>query len=316
MLMNRHLFLSHSLLLDHGIPSHPENASRLDAIFESFALSSYKDCLDLSQQRLASLDELTQVHSQSYIQKVLSHNGHNFSLDPETLITPGTVKAAFLAAGLGITLVEQVVLGNVVNGFALLRPPGHHARPSAGMGFCIFNNIAIAAKKALSKGLSRILILDWDVHHGNGTQETFYEDDKVLFIDIHQDNLFPINSGLVSEKGSGKGIGYTVNIPLPAGCRDEDYFQVFENQVKPLVLEYQPELILVSAGFDAHESDPMAAMNLTTEGFGMLAIKTKALAEQVCEGKLVLFLEGGYNPYFLARNVMECVKVLTEDADV
>lgn len=310
--MSEHLFLSHLRLLDHGSSEHPENASRLKSILETFEISPYKKFLNLSTDRLATFDELIQVHDSAYVNKTLFLEGGETYLDPETILSSGSVKAALLAAGLGIGLIELVVNGNKQNGFAVIRPPGHHARPRKGMGFCLFNNIAIAAKKALAMGVNRLLILDWDVHHGNGTQETFYGDDRVFFIDLHQENLFPVYSGLIHETGKGKGNGFTVNIPLPAGCFDEDYFYVFDQLVKPLAARFQPELILVSAGFDAHESDPLGFMNLTTAGFGIITKKTKFLADQLCDGKLVLFLEGGYNPFFLAKNVMECVSVLVE----
>lgn len=311
--MRKHLFLSHLCLLDHGSSEHPENANRLRDILAAFDTSSSKKFLDLSNNRLGTFDEVGQVHDLTYINHVRALEGQNANLDHETILSPGSVKAAFLAAGLGIELVEQVLEGKIQDGFAFVRPPGHHARPAAAMGFCVFNNIAIAARKALSKGIKRILILDWDVHHGNGTQETFYEDDRVLFIDLHQENLFPQNSGLLNERGKGLGLGFTVNIPLPPSCRDADYLYAFDKLVKPLALQYRPELILVSAGFDAHESDPLGSMNLTTHGFGRLAAKIKSLANDLCGGKMVFFLEGGYNTYFLAKNVMECVDVLINE---
>ena len=308
--MQKYLLLSHSDLLKHGIDTHPENSGRLKAIFEEFERSPYKHHLDLTKNRLATFEELSQVHDPLYVNTILSLEGKNCSLDSETLLTPQSVRAALLAAGLGLELIEQVIEGKIENGFALVRPPGHHARPGLGMGFCIFNNLAIAAKKALKMGLKRILIIDWDVHHGNGTQEMFYQHDRLLFIDIHQENLFPQGSGLLNEKGEGKGLGFTVNIPLPQGCRDADYFYLFDNLIKPLAVEYQPELILVSSGFDAHESDPLGFMNLTTRDYRVLSNKVRKLAQQLCNGKLTFFLEGGYDPYFLAKNVMECVQML------
>jgi acetoin utilization deacetylase AcuC-like enzyme len=308
--MQSHVFLSDLRLLEHETHEHPENATRLQSILEAFASSLYKDFLNMSVNRQATLDEIARVHEIAYINHVLSLDGKSAALDAETLISPGSVKAALLAAGLGLELVERVIQGKAQNGFVLVRPPGHHARPSTGMGFCLFNNISIAVQKALDMGLERILILDWDVHHGNGTQEIFYGDDRVLFIDMHQDNLFPVNSGLIDEIGSGKGLGYTVNIPLPSGCHDGDYLYVFDQIVEPLAQRFRPELILVSAGFDAHESDPLGFMNLTTMGFGLLAEKTRKLAETLCKGRLVLFLEGGYNSYFLAKNVISCVETL------
>lgn len=315
MKLQKSLFLSHPCQLDHGILDHPENPLRLQAILEAFKESLYENLLDLTVSRLATKEELLQVHALSYVDHILASQGRDMDLDYETKLTAGSVKAALSAAGLACELIEQVVEGKIKNGFALIRPPGHHARADQGMGFCIFNNIAIAAHKALSMGLKRILIFDWDVHHGNGTQECFYEDDRVLFIDIHQENLFPINSGLLDETGKSKGLGYTANIPLPPSCKDADYLYIFDMLVKPLTLKYQPELILVSAGFDAHESDPLGFMNLTTEGYGKLAMAVNGLAEQICGGKVIFILEGGYNPYFLARNVLECTKGLVHVDD-
>ncbi len=297
-------------MLDHGLTSHPEHSSRLTAILAALKASPHSQFLDTTMSRKATVEELTQVHEASYVKYVLSLDGKRENLDQETPVTPGSVTAALVAAGLGLELVEQVLSNKIENGFALVRPPGHHCLPDAAMGFCVFNSIAIAAKKALSQGLKRILILDWDVHHGNGTQKIFYNDDRVLFIDLHQDNLFPVASGLLSERGIAKGLGYTANIPLPDSCRDDDYLYIFEQIVKPLARKYQPELILVSAGFDAHESDPLGSMSLTTAGFGALCAKTKTLAHELCNGRLVLFLEGGYNPPYLAANVMECINAL------
>lgn len=311
--MNKHLFLSDYRLLDHDTGEHPENTERLQAILAGFKGGAYEKYLDLTKDRMVSREELLLVHDSAYVDKILSLEGQTAAIDYETLISPGSVKAALLAAGLGVELVEQVVQGKIQNGFALLRPPGHHARPSTGMGFCIFNNIAVAAKKALAMGVKRILIFDWDVHHGNGTQEVFYDDDRVMFVDIHQENLFPINSGFIEESGKGKGKKFTVNIPLPQGCGDSEYLRVFDELVKPIAMEYRPELILVSAGFDAHESDPLGFMKLTTNGFGLLANRIKHLAEHLCKGKLVFFLEGGYNSFYLSKNVLLCAESLVEN---
>lgn len=311
--MSKHLFLSNEQMIQHETGEHPENPIRLQAILEAFSLSPFREYLNLLSKRLASKEDLILVHDSNYVDAIFALNGKTSLLDYETIISPHSVKAALLASGLGIELVEQVLCGNVQNGFVIVRPPGHHARPSTGMGFCLFNNIAIAAKKALSMGLKRILIFDFDVHHGNGTQEAFYEDDQVLFIDIHQENLFPVNSGLLTETGRDKGKGFTVNIPLPKGFGDQEYLYIFDELVKPLAIQYRPELILVSAGFDAHESDPLGFMNLTTKGYGFLAERVKALSDSLCKGKLIFFLEGGYNPFFLAKNVMECVRVLVEE---
>lgn len=313
--MAKHLFLSDERMLQHDTGDHPENRSRLQAILEAFKNSPYREYLNLTSNRFATREELIQVHEAAYVDHVLSLNGKEAFIDNETIVSPGSVQAALLASGLGIELTELVVEGKVRNGFVIVRPPGHHARPSSGMGFCLFNNIAIAAKQALAMGIKRVLIFDFDVHHGNGTQEAFYDEDRVFLIDIHQENLFPLNSGLINETGHSKGRGFTVNIPLPQGSGDEDYLYVFDRVVKPLAVEYKPELILVSGGFDAHESDPLGFMKLTTEGYGRLVEKIKSLAENLCGGKIIIFLEGGYNPFFLAKNVMECVRVLVEETE-
>lgn len=313
MTSNKTWLLSHPCQLDHGIQDHPEHASRLRSIIAAIQESPYQALLNLSNNRSATESELKLVHDPAYVSYILSLEGKSESLDYETILTPGSVKAALSAAGLGLELVEKVVKGEINNGFALVRPPGHHARGEQGMGFCLFNNIAIAAKKALSMGVKKILILDWDVHHGNGTQETFYDDDRVLMIDLHQENLFPANSGLIHETGRGQGLGYTVNIPLPPGCHDTDYRRILDTQVTPLALKYRPELILVSAGFDAHESDPLGDMRLSTAGYHSFTATVKSLADQLCHGRLVLFLEGGYDPYSLAKNVLACVQALTAE---
>lgn len=311
---SKHLLLSHPCMLEHGIDLHPENAGRLRAILAALEQSPYKKFLDVSMTRMATVEELSAVHDLSYINHVLSLDGKLASIDHETFITKGSVKAARVAAGLGLELVEEVCSGKIENGFALVRPPGHHCVPEGGMGFCIFNNIAIGAKKALAMGVKRVLIVDWDVHHGNGTQKAFYDEPRVFSIDLHQDNLFPVGSGLLQQTGSGKGLGFTANIPLPDSCRDDDYLYAFEKIVKPLARMYRPELILVSAGFDAHESDPLGSMSLTTSGFGKMCGVVKSLAKELCGGKMVLFLEGGYNPPYLAANVIECVRVLVDEA--
>lgn len=305
------LFLTHPVFLEHCYLDHPENALRLQAIIDAFNENPDKYIMTTTIERNATIEELALVHGKEYIDHILSFKGKEVYLDQETVLTKRSVEAALCAVGLGMELVEQIITGKVSNGFAFLRPPGHHARPMLAMGFCIFNNIAIAASKALAMGVKRILIFDFDVHHGNGTQETFYEDDRVMFIDIHQNNLFPINSGTLQETGKGKGKGYTVNIPLPEGCQDHDYLNVIDTIVTPLTLDYQPELILVSAGFDAHKSDPLAFMKLTTQGYADITAKICSLAKQVGHEKIAFFLEGGYNPYFLAKNVMACVENLT-----
>ncbi len=308
---NTTLLLSHTAMLKHDCANHPENASRLEAILTELHKSPYAHQLDLSTNRLATGKELALAHTPAYIDHIFSLDGQEQTLDVDTYLAKDSLFAARLAAGLGLELVERVINGRTHNGFALVRPPGHHACADKAMGFCIFNNIAIAAKRALELGLKRVAIVDFDVHHGNGTQEIFYDDNRVLFIDMHQDSLFPISSGAKTEQGRDAGLGFTVNIPLPHSQFDEDYLAIFDQQIQPLLTDYQPELILVSAGFDAHEDDPLASMRLSSKGYGLLVKRLKSLAEQLCDGKLVFFLEGGYNPTHLAQDVLECVHAIS-----
>ncbi len=309
------LFLSHLDCLNHGRLDHSENRRRLDEILNFFKQSRPGAGratlrLDLARERIATRDELLSIHSQDYVDQVLSMDGKIGALDHETPLTEGSVRAARLAVGLGLHLLDEVLSGAVRNGFIFARPPGHHARPNQGMGFCVFNTVALIAKKALSQGVKRILVLDWDVHHGNGTQEAFYEDDQVFFVDLHQEGLFPKDSGGVEEKGMGQGLDWTLNVPLPHSCGDADYLDVLRNVVQPRVYAFRPELILVSAGFDAHISDPLGSMSLTTNGYRQMTQTVKAWADELCGGRLILNLEGGYDPAALAQNAFQCAEVL------
>jgi acetoin utilization deacetylase AcuC-like enzyme len=220
-------------------------------------------------------------------------------IDEDTVLNPGSYDAALYAAGGALNAVQSVMRGEVKNAYALLRPPGHHATRNQGMGFCIFNNVVLAAQYAKKIfGLERIMIVDWDAHHGNGTQDAFYQDPGVLFVSLHQQDWFPPASGELEQSGCNEGKGYTVNIPLPPGTGDRGYRAAFEQIVLPLGELYRPQLILVSAGQDASWLDPLAQMMVTMDGYRMLSALMVALAERVCEGRLILFHEGGYSaPY-------------------
>ncbi len=303
------LFLSHRDCLSHGGLEHPESRRRLDAILEA-SWEKLPTGIDLSRDRLASRSELLGVHTSDYVDRLFAWEGKAGEIDFETPMTAGSVRAARLAVGLAFDLLDQVLAGDVKNGFVFARPPGHHARPNQGMGYCLLNTVALTAQRALDRGLKRVLILDWDVHHGNGTQEAFYEEDRVFFVDLHQDDLFPKNSGAAAETGRGKGLGYTLNLPLPHSCRDTDYLYVLQTVVQPRVSAFRPELILVSAGFDAHISDPLGSMSLTTLGYRHMTQTLKNWAEEFCEGRLILNLEGGYDPMALAANGFQCAEVL------
>lgn len=212
----------------------------------------------------------------------------------------GSYEIALLSVGGALTAVDAVMQGKAKNAYALTRPPGHHAESDIGRGFCLFNNVAIAAKYAKETyGLKRVLVLDWDVHHGNGTQKAFYQDDEVLFISLHQEGYYPHDMGFAEEVGEGKGRGYNVNIPLPAGTGNAGYLYAFEQVVAPIVNQFQPELILISAGQDASAFDPLARMMVTADGYRKMASFMMDLADKYCNGKLAACHEGGYSAAYV-----------------
>lgn len=257
-------------------------------------------------------EAITRVHAPAYLAAIVAGaeagGGH---LDPDTIVRPDSVAVIRLAAGAAIAAVDAVLRDPssdhaVDRAFVLARPPGHHATPDGGMGFCLFNTVAIAAEHALAQGVDRIAIVDWDVHHGNGTQDTFYEDPRVLFCSLHQWPWYP-GTGAASERGSGHGAGFTVNVPLPAGSDDAVYLTALNNVIVPHIEAFRPQLVLVSAGFDAHADDPLGLMRVTEQGFAALAAACLALAQEHAEGRVVAVLEGGYDPAALGRSVASVV---------
>lgn len=293
---------------------HPENAERIVAAQK--ALDALGDRLRIEPGRMIDPADLERLHSPAYIRFVQeSAKKEHSSLSSDTFASSATYETALLAAGTAQTAVDAVLQGECRRSFALVRPPGHHAEFGRSMGYCVFNNTALAAEFAIRRlGLQRILIIDWDVHHGNGTQHLFEADPRVLFFSIHQSPLFP-GTGHVTEVGHGRGEGYTVNVPLPKGCTDADYTMVFERILGPLAESYLPELILVSAGFDAHAEDPMAGMRLSAAGFGEMTRSVMAMAEALCGGRLALILEGGYHPDALTESLTAVLRRLC-DADI
>lgn len=267
--------------------------------------------------RAATEDELTVYHTPEYIAGVRAHTeggppqGTWGAIESDTPLSPGSFEAALYAAGGAINATQAVMEGTVRNAYALLRPPGHHALSNRAMGFCIFNNVVVAAHYARRRyGLERIMIVDWDVHHGNGTQDAFYADPGVLFISLHQHNWYPKLAGELEQVGVGRGAGYTVNIPLPAGTGDRGYRVAFEQLVLPIGLQYKPQLVLVSAGQDANHLDPLAQMMLTMTGFRAISQLMRELAEHVCEGRLVMLQEGGYSPAYVPYCTVAAVEPL------
>jgi acetoin utilization deacetylase AcuC-like enzyme len=297
-------YVYHPIYLKHDTGQHVEVAARLEAVISYLEKTGLKSKLTLIEPRPATVDEIVLVHRRSYIKEIeeTAAKGGGW-LDPDTVMSPDSYQAALYAAGGVIRAVEAVMGGEVNSAFALVRPPGHHATASQAMGFCLFNNIAIAAKYALEKyKLERILIVDFDVHHGNGTQAAFYDNPQVMYISTHEYPFYP-GTGAVNETGSGEGRGTNLNIPLPAGCGDREYLKVFEQIIVPAARRFKPRLILVSVGYDGHWADPLAMMSLSVGGYARMTGIIKGLADELCDGRLVLTLEGGYNLEALAASV-------------
>ncbi len=276
-----------------GPPGHPEHPGRLAAVGR--ALAERRERLRPLAPRAAEDEELLRVHTADHVALVAEASRRApCRLDPDTYASAESDEVARLAAGAAIDLARSVARGDVTAGFAALRPPGHHAEASGPMGFCLFNNVAVAARALRADdGLERIAILDWDVHHGNGTQHSFEEDPDTLYVSTHQFPYYP-GTGDFGEAGRGAGQGATLNVPMPPGCGDPEYVGVFQRVVVPAVARFRPEIILVSCGFDAHAADPLAAMDVSGAGFADLTRLVRALAEDLCGGGLVFLLEGGY----------------------
>jgi acetoin utilization deacetylase AcuC-like enzyme len=293
------------IYLEHDLPSHPENARRLKQILSTLEEAGMLARLRRLEPRPATAEELQRVHTVAHIERVqqVAQAGGGY-LDPDTYVAPRSFDAALMAAGGLLRAVEAVLAGEVVNAFALVRPPGHHATATRAMGFCLFNNVAVAARAALAEEkVERAFIVDFDVHHGNGTQDAFADDPAVFYVSTHQYPHYP-GTGHWRETGTGAGEGTLLNVPLPAGVGDAGYAQVFAELVWPLAERFDPDLILVSAGYDAHWSDPLAHMTLSLTGYAWLGQELVELAEQLCEGRIAFTLEGGYQLDVLAYGVL------------
>jgi len=293
---------------------HPERPQRLVAIVDRLKKKELLPHLLTIEPRAAAEQWLTTVHTPDYVKRVKQscQAGVGHVDTPDAPAGRGSYEVAIAAVGGTLAAIDAVVEGKIANAFCAVRPPGHHARPSRAMGFCLFNNVAIAARYIQRKHkLAKVLIVDWDVHHGNGTQEMFYDDPTVFYFGIHQSPFYP-GTGGEDERGKGKGQGATLNVPLPAGSGDREYRQAFEQKLRPAALAFKPDFVLISAGFDAHEDDLLGRMKVTTEGFAELTRIVKAIAERHCRGRLVSVLEGGYHLDGLAASVEAHIRVLME----
>jgi acetoin utilization deacetylase AcuC-like enzyme len=299
------------LFLGHDTGDHVENPGRIQAIEDELSRSGLLRERAHREFDHASFAQIERVHDPRYLGALvqLTEQGGGW-IDGDTLCGPDSLATAMLAAGAAIAAVDDVLDGSARRGFALGRPPGHHAVANRGMGFCLINSVAAAAAHALSRGLERVAIVDWDVHHGNGTQEIFYDRDDVLYCSVHQYGRFYPGTGSAVERGRGAGLGYTINAPLAPGGGDRVYLQVIDEVFHLPIVEFNPELILISAGFDAHVDDPLGSMAVTSEGFAKLAQRVVRISAQCGHERIVAVLEGGYDPGALGPSVAEVIRVL------
>lgn len=303
------------IYLQHTVAKgHPETPQRLAAIIERLKQQKMYDRLVLIEPRNAEIEWLTGIHDPRYVQRAQAacERGDSQLDCPDVPISARSYDVAIAAAGGVMAAVDAVMSGKVENAFCAIRPPGHHALKNEAMGFCIFNNVAIAARYIQKKHkLSRVLIVDWDVHHGNGTQAAFYNDPTVFYFSAHRSPFYP-GTGSESETGVGKGEGFTLNVEMAAGATDADYIKAFRDKLPPAAQSFKPDFVLVSAGFDAHESDPLGKMKVTAKGYAELTRIVKGVADRHAHGRLVTVLEGGYDLAGLAASVEAHLGALME----
>jgi len=299
----------------HQTPDHPESPLRLESILKRLRESRLWD--ELPRRTPTPIDQnlLFALHDPAYVrmlERFCSSAAEGQRIDENTVVSEGSYQAAMLAAGAAVNLVDALLAGECQTAFSLARPPGHHAMPAYTMGFCLFNNIALAARRALEQGLQRVMILDWDAHHGNATEHMFYSDPRVLFVSWHQTPNWP-GTGALEDRGEGAGFGTNVNIPMPMRYGDAEYLRTFKEIIEPLTAAYKPELILVSAGYDAHLADLITNMGLTARGFSEMTAEVMKLAERHCKGRVGFVLEGGYNVTALAASVEGTLQTLVRE---
>ncbi len=305
-------YVSHSSFTEHDFPRHPEHAGRIKAVWEQLSEQRLLDHFDRLSTTPASDEQILAAHSRAHLDRLIAvAQGDRITrLDQDTYALPQSLDVARLAAGAVVSAVDAVLNGKADNALAIVRPPGHHATAEWQMGFCLLNNIAIAARHAQAQhNCGKVLIIDYDVHHGNGTQDIFYADPSVLFISIHQSPFYP-GTGALNETGTGAGTGYTLNVPIAGGHGDDSYARLFAEVVWPAAERFAPDLLLVSAGFDAHWVDPLAQMQLSLTGYDGLARECLRLAERLCGGKIVFVMEGGYDLQALAHGWRNIARAL------
>jgi acetoin utilization deacetylase AcuC-like enzyme len=304
------LLFSDPLFLEHDPGrGHPESPARVQHVL-SLLQERPVAGVTMVKPRPATDVEVARVHTTALRAQLAATAGKHVMVDVDTKVSPRSYDAALLAAGAAVGATQAVLGGQAKNAFALVRPPGHHARPDEMMGFCLLNNAAIAAEAARAAGAKRVLVLDWDVHHGNGTQEVFWRRSDVLYQSVHQFPFYP-GTGAPTDVGEGAGAGFTVNCGLPGGRNDADFGAVFHDLLLPVARAFAPELVIVSAGFDPHEDDPLGGMLCTERGFAAMCSLVKQFADATAGGRLVLLLEGGYSLVGLPRSVHACLEVLT-----
>ncbi|MZH46566.1 MAG: histone deacetylase [Nitrospinae bacterium] len=309
--MNKTGYASDPFYLLHETEPHPENPGRLTAIQNRLESSEFYNNLIPIQPRKATPEEIAMVHDSGYVASVEKNCANEVrNLDADTVISTNSYEAALLSAGAGLTAIDKLVDGSIQNAFCAVRPPGHHAEQDHAMGFCLFNNVGIAARYAQSKkGLGKVFIFDWDVHHGNGTQHSFYNDASVYYSSTHQYPFYP-GTGAEGETGTSDGLGATLNLPMDAFSEDDDYLSAIEHKLIPEIQRYKPDLIIISAGFDAHRNDPLAQIQLTTDCFGEMTKLLMNAAKDVCDGRVLSMLEGGYDYDALSNSVRLHIQTL------
>jgi acetoin utilization deacetylase AcuC-like enzyme len=306
------LCLADDSLFDEHVspPGHPERPERLLAARQGVLDSALGRGAERLAPRDASLDEIARVHAAAYVESLSAISGHAGHLDADTFYSPRSFDAARRATGAALALTDALLDGSTDFGFGLMRPPGHHARPAQSMGFCMLNHVAVAARHALSRGARRVVILDWDVHHGNGTEEIFERTPEVLYISLHQSPQYP-GTGAVTDVGAGEGHGFNVNVPLSAGAGNAVYAAAFERLLLPIIEQFAPDLTLVSAGYDAHRRDPLGGMQLDGAGYAWMTRRLLETARRGPGHRIGFLLEGGYDLEGLRESVEHTLSALS-----